>query len=129
MEEQREIKNRRELEETPTKEIDHHRRMSEQYPATTLPIIHHLDCDSMTDNGDQILLGTSQKIPELEVNKNNFLQKPASITDYITDKAKPTSSEKYITEVKCLQETTFSPPSDVTPEMVKTETMDPNLKK
>ena len=43
----------------------------------------------MEDYGDQIILYTAQEISELEANKNNFLQKLASITGFIPNKAEP----------------------------------------
>ena len=58
-EEQREIKNRRELGEISTKEIYHHNRMSEKSPAMTPPLIEHVEYNSMEDYGDKILLGTA----------------------------------------------------------------------
>ena len=79
----------------------------------------------MKDYGDQILLGIEQQAPKLEAETNNFLQKLASITGSLPEKAHYVSFEKYITEVNHLQLTTSSDPSDITPEMVNTEALDP----
>ena len=81
----------------------------------------------MADYGDQIIIDTAQEIPELEANKNNFPQKLSSITGSIPNKAEPISFGKYITKFDRLQETTPSGPSDITPSMVKTEALDPEL--
>ena len=56
------------------KEIDHRSRMSEQSPAISPLLIKHLKYNGMTDYGDQILLSTTHKIPELESDTNNFHQ-------------------------------------------------------
>ena len=67
------------------------------------------------DYGDQIILYMAQKIPELEIDTNNFLQKLVSITGSLPNKAEPISIEQYITKVNRLRETTSSGPSDITP--------------
>ena len=64
----------------------------------------------MKDYGDKIPLGTAQKITELEVDTNNFLQKLVSVTGSLPDKSEPLSLEQYITKVNRLQETTYSGP-------------------
>ena len=80
----------------------------------------------MTEYEGQILLDTAHPIPELEAHTNNFLQKLASITGNLLDKVKPISFEKYIIEVNRLQEK-HSSPSDVTPSMVKTKALNPEI--
>ena len=85
------------------KEIDHRSRMLEQFPSMTPPIIHHLEYNGMADYGDQTLLGTGQKIIELEADTNNFLQKLVSIIGSLPDKSEPLSFEEYISEVNYLQ--------------------------
>ena len=67
------------MKEVSIKEIDHRSRMSENSPAMTSNIIQHLDYNGMTYYGDQIILGTAQQMPELEADKNSFLQKLAPI--------------------------------------------------
>ena len=84
------------------KEIDNLSRMLEQSPAMIPPLIQHLEYNGMSDYGDQIILGTAHKIPELEADTNNFLQKLVSITGSLPDKAEPLSLEQYITEVNRL---------------------------
>ena len=101
--------------------------MLEQSPIMTPPLIQNIEYNNMTGYGYQTLLGTAQKIPELEPDTNNFLQKMVSITGSLPDKSKPLSFEKYITEVNRLRETTPSGPSDITTEMVKTEALDTEL--
>ena len=81
----------------------------------------------MADYGDQIIIDTAQEIPELEANKNNFPKILSSITGSIRNKSEPISFGKYITKFDRLQETTPSGPSDITPEMVKTEALDPEI--
>ena len=81
----------------------------------------------MADYGYQIIIDTAQKIPELEANKNNFLQKLASIIGSITNKAETISFGQYITEFNRLRETPPSGPSYITPAMIKTEALDPEL--
>ena len=76
------------------KETYHRIRMSEKSPAMTPPLIQHLEYNSMIDYGDQILLGTAQKIPELEADTNNFLPELVSITGSLPDKAEPLPIEK-----------------------------------
>ena len=98
-----------------------------QSPTITPPLIQHLEYNGITDYGDQIILGTAQKIPELEADTNNFLQKIVSITGSLPNKAYPLSLEQYITEVNRLREETYFVPSDITPEMAKTEALDPEL--
>ena len=71
------------------KEIDHRSRMSEQSPAISPLLIKHLKYNGMTDYGDQILLSTTHKIPELESDTNNFLQKMVSINGSPPDKSEP----------------------------------------
>ena len=56
----------------------------------------------MTDYGDKTLLGTAQKIPELEADTNNFLQKLVSITGYLPYQAELLLLEKCITKVNRL---------------------------
>ena len=80
----------------------------------------------MMEYGGIIILGTSQPIPEIEADTENFLQKLASITGNLLDKVKPISFEKYIIEVNRLQEK-HSSPSDVTPSMVKTKALNPEI--
>ena len=63
--------------------------MSEQSPATNPPLIQHIEYNGTTDYGDQILLGTAQKIPELEADTNNPLQKLVSITGSLPEKLNP----------------------------------------
>ena len=87
VEEQRETTNMRELEEISMKEIDFHSRMSEKYTSVNPPIIQRIEYNGMKDHGDQIILGTAQKIPKLEVDTNNFLQKLVSITGSLPNKA------------------------------------------
>ena len=87
VEEQRETTNMRELEEISMKEIDFHSRMSEKYTSVNPPIIQRIEYNGMKDHGDQIILGTAQKIPKLEVDTNNFLQKLVSITGSPPNKA------------------------------------------
>ena len=77
------------------------------------------------DYGDQIILYMAQKIPELEIDTNNFLQKLVSITGSLPEKSEPLSFDQYVTEVNRLQETKSSGPSYITPSMVKTQMMDP----
>ena len=81
----------------------------------------------MADYGDQIILDTAQEISELEANKTNFLQKLAPVTGSIPNKAEHISCGKYITEFDRLRETTPYGPSYITPDMVKTEALDPEL--
>ena len=81
----------------------------------------------MADYGDQIILDTAQEISELEANNNNFLQKSASITGSIPNKAKPISFGQYITEFDRIRETITSGPSYITTAMVKIEALDPEL--
>ena len=51
----------------------------------TPTLIQHLELNGMTDYEDQILLGTAQKIPELEAETKNFLQKwPPSLALFPT---------------------------------------------
>ena len=57
----------------------------------------------MADYGDQIILDTAHQLSELEANKNNFLQKLASITGSIPNKAEHISFGQYITEFDRLQ--------------------------
>ena len=77
----------------------------------------------MADYGEHIILYTAKGIPKLEANKNYFLQKLASITGSIPNKAELILFGKYITEFDRLQETTPSGHSDITPEMVKIEAL------
>ena len=101
--------------------------MLEQSPFTTPPLIQHQGYNGMIDYGDQILLGTAQKIPELEADTNNFLQELVSITGSLSEKYEPLSLEQYVAEVNRLRETTSSSPSDITPAMIKTDSLDPEL--
>ena len=97
-------------------------------PCHDPPLIQQLEYNIMSDYGDQIVLVTAaQKIPELEANTNNSLQKLASITGSLPDKAKPTSFEQYITKVNRLPEITSYVPSGVTSAMAKTDALDPEL--
>ena len=50
-----------------------------------------------------------------------------SINGSLPDKYEPLSLHQYITEVNRLQKTTSSGPSGITPEMVKTQVLDPEL--
>ena len=68
-----------------------------------------------------------QNIPELKADTNNSLQKLVSITGSLPNKPEPLSFDQYITEVYHLQETTSSGPSDITPSIVKTDAMEPEL--
>ena len=52
----------------------------------------------MSEYGHQIILDTAQEISELEAKKNNFLQKFASITGSIPNKAEHISCGQYIIE-------------------------------
>ena len=107
------------------KEIDHCIRMPDQSPAVSLLLIQHLEYNIITDYGYQILIDTVHKIPELESDTNNLLPKLFSVTGYLPYKSEALLIEKYITEVNCLQETTSSGTSYITPEMVNTESLDP----
>ena len=87
----------------------------------------HLHFNGMTDYGSEILLGQATDILHLEIFTKRYLQELAALTRLLYDKAQPIYLGKYTKEVNQMREGNSSGPSYVTPSMVKTEVLDPEL--
>ena len=103
--------------------------MSEKFPAMISPLVNHLHFDGITKYGNDILLVRAADIPHLDIHTKIYLQELSTLTCSLPDQAQPISLEEYTEEVGRLREGTSSGTSSVTPAMVKTEFLDPELAK
>ena len=81
----------------------------------------------MIKYGNGILLGRATEIPDLDPFTRRYLHQLDSINRSFYNQYHPISLEEYIKEVSIIRESTLSGPLDVTPAMVKTEALDPEL--
>ena len=110
------------------KYISRRSRLSKQSPPMTLTLVEDLGYDVITEFWYQLLLGIEPEGDIVNAHTKNLLGDIKSSTEDLTYKVHPISMEKYVKEVKRLREATFSGPSIVIPAIVKTETLDPELK-
>ena len=82
----------------------------------------------MTEWVDNIFLGNYVEVSARNIRTRKFLKHLKSVTGKLPDKASPFSLEDYIKIFNSLRESTSPGTSIVTPTMVKTEVLYPELR-
>ena len=102
--------------------------MSENTPPMIAPLINLLTYNGITPFGDQLLLDTTQDQPSLHDHNKSFLKQLISIKGRIPPPSTPITKQEDTEEVNRLRESTSLGPSTTTPDMVKMEALDPEIR-
>ena len=102
--------------------------MSENTLPNIAPLIDLLKYSVNNPIFQKPLLGTSLDLQSLCDHTKSFLKQLIEIKESLLPPITPVTQQEYMEEVKRIREATFSGTSGTTPEMVKTEALNPELK-
>ena len=117
-----------ELEKSTMEKIGNKRRLLEKYLTMMYTLVNKLGYNDMKAWEEDILTVSDIGVEMGDVNTTTFLENLMSVIGAIPESASLITVLDYITEVNHLRESTSSGPSIVTPAMVKTESLNPELR-